>query len=138
MKSIFHRGYGHQNPSLLLGCNKSDSLLLWHLHWIDCDTQVRKVQKAPLIYSVKGVSIISSGNGLLCVEIDHFYKSTPSPALWNPATTVVRLVPRTGTDCYSDYCVTGFGFSPIINDNKIVRIHAKFNLVEVFSLSRGS
>ncbi|XP_028798012.1 F-box protein At3g07870-like [Neltuma alba] len=133
----------HQNPSLLLDCNNSCSPLRWRLRLLDWGMQVRLVQKAPLVDSFWGASIIGSCNGLVCVQIHQHDKSPPSLSLWNPATTAVRHVPRPRI-IFSDLddCMTGFGFSPIVNDYKIVRTYSKLyyevDRAEVFSLSRGS
>ncbi|XP_028798014.1 putative F-box protein At3g16210 [Neltuma alba] len=132
----------HQNPSLLLDCNNSCSPLRWRLRLLDWGMQVRLVQKAPLVDSFGGASIIGSCNGLVCVQIHQDDKSPPSLSLWNPATTAVRHVPRPRIFSDLEDCMTGFGFSPIVNDYKIVRTYSKFyyevDRAEVFSLSRGS
>ncbi|XP_054777045.1 putative F-box protein At3g16210 [Prosopis cineraria] len=130
-----------QNPSLLLEWSGSIPLP-GRLRSLDCEMQVREVQNAPLIDSLEGACIVSSCNGLLCIEIDECSKP-PSLLLWNPATTEVRRVPRNRNDFIEfDYFVVGFGFSPIVNDYKIVTTYVEFgdevNGVEVFSLSRGS
>ncbi|XP_054779236.1 putative F-box protein At3g10430 [Prosopis cineraria] len=134
-----------QKPSLLMEWYADHGLRL-----LDCGMQIREVQNAPLIDSLEDASIVGSCNGLLCVEIDEDDGSIPPLLLWNPATTAVRHVPRNRNDFidYHDW-VEGFGFSPIVNDYKIVRTYAEFDdgfddelkgveAVEVFSLSRGS
>ncbi|KAI9108831.1 hypothetical protein K1719_020136 [Acacia pycnantha] len=128
----------HQNPSLLLEYIEINIPSRWRLNLLDCGMQVRGVQNNYL----RSASIVGSCNGLLCLEIHEFNRS-PSLSLWNPATTAVRHVPRTRTGISDfDDCVTGFGFSPIVNDYKIVRTYAgfynEFTQVEVFSLNRGT
>ncbi|KAK4256290.1 hypothetical protein QN277_009175 [Acacia crassicarpa] len=127
----------HQNPSLLLECTGTNIPLLRRLILLDCRLQVRGVQNLPW-----NASIVGSCNGLLCLEIRQFKQFPHSLSLWNPATTAVRHIPRTRTDIpYYDKCVTGFGFSPIVNDYKIVRTFTVFynvTQVEVFSLNRGT
>ncbi|KAK4259924.1 hypothetical protein QN277_006202 [Acacia crassicarpa] len=134
---------GHQNSSLLLlEWNRRD--VHWRLLLLDCGMQVREIEKAFWIDSLAVARIIGSCNGLLCVEIRQYNKFPPSLLVWNPATKEIRHLPRSSVGCfdYHDDCVTGFGFSPIANNYKIVRTYAKLhdatNRVEVFSLSRGS
>ncbi|KAI9073859.1 hypothetical protein K1719_044173 [Acacia pycnantha] len=106
--------------------------------------QVREIEKAFWIDSLAVARIIGSCNGLLCIEIRQYKELPPSLLVWNPATKEIRHLPRSTIDCfdYHDRCVTGFGFSSIGNNYKIVRTWAKLydatNRVEVFSLSRGS
>ncbi|KAK4256276.1 hypothetical protein QN277_009161 [Acacia crassicarpa] len=134
----------HQNPSLLLECNGINIPLPWRLNLMDCGLQVRGVQNSTSNHYLRNnASIVGSCNGLLCLEIYQFNQSPHSLSLWNPATTEVRHVPKTITD-FDDFDdgVTGFGFSPIVNDYKIVRTFADFYSdvieVEVFSLNRGT
>ncbi|KAI9074665.1 hypothetical protein K1719_043381 [Acacia pycnantha] len=130
----------HQNPSLLLEYYGSALPLLPRLILLDCGLQVRQVQNSPSNNSLRHVTIVGSCNGLLCLENGPFNQSPHPLSLWNPATTAVRHVPRTRTG-FADR-VTGFGFSPIVNDYEIVRIYAQFydvvTRVEVFSLNRGT
>ncbi|KAI9084708.1 hypothetical protein K1719_033352 [Acacia pycnantha] len=133
----------HQNPSLLLEYNGIVSPLLSRLILLDCGLQVREVQNSPSNNSLRNAHIVGSCNGLLCLEIFPFKQSTYSLILWNPATTAVRHVLRTRSDFFHfNDCVTGFGFSPIVNDYKIVRTYAEsYDVViqvEVFSLNRGT
>ncbi|KAI9101394.1 hypothetical protein K1719_023876 [Acacia pycnantha] len=125
----------HQNLSLLL---EEDNLRLCLL---DCELQHRKVQSALPIKSFQGARIVGSCNGLLCVQMDQDDKFPPSLLLWNPANRAYRYVPRR-TYADSDDCVVGFGFSPVVDDYKIVRAYSEsddvVNRVEVFSLNRGS
>ncbi|XP_061351601.1 putative F-box protein At3g24700 isoform X1 [Gastrolobium bilobum] len=93
--------------------------------------------------------IVGSCNGLWCVRhTDHAKLS-----LWNPATRQVRQVPGTLIDIKNSYHI-GFGFSPVINDYKIVRISVsefddedqivvldndvRSHRAEVYSLTTGS
>ncbi|KAI9075529.1 hypothetical protein K1719_042507 [Acacia pycnantha] len=131
----------HQNPSLLLECNGINIPLHWRLNLLDCGLQVPGVQNSPSNNSLRNAGIVGSCNGLVCLEIHQFNKRPHSLSLWNPATTAVRYVPRTRTGIsYFDDCVTGFGFSSIVNDYQIVRTYAEFydvvTKVEVFSLNR--
>ncbi|KAK4256280.1 hypothetical protein QN277_009165 [Acacia crassicarpa] len=133
----------HQNPSLLLEYYGINIPLRWRLNLLDCGLQVRGVQNSPSNNSLRNASIVGSCSGLVCLEIHQLYQYPHSLSLWNPATTAVRHVPRTRTDFSNfDGCVTGFGFSPIVNDYKIVRTYAEFRGVaakaEMFSLNRGT
>ena len=70
--------------------------------------------------STCALCLIGSCNGLLCL-IDR--RNEPhAPILWNPATREFRRLPM-APDKYKDRMFShfGFGFSPIINDCKIVR-----------------
>ena len=100
-----------------------------------------------LDFTSPAAKIVSSCNGLLCFRLtDH------TLSLCNPATRQVRQVPRTLIDIKNFYYI-GFGFSPIVNDYKIVRIsvsefddedqivvldNVHVNRVEVYSLTTGS
>ncbi|XP_028755801.1 putative F-box protein At1g32420 [Neltuma alba] len=124
----------HQNPSLLIQQIRTNPLCLYLL---DCHMQFREVEKAPLISSLVCARIIGSSNGLLCLA--DYRRCPPSPLLWNPAIREVRQLPIT-TDHFEGECLLGFGFSPIINDYKIVRVYELIVIcqVEVYSLSTGS
>ncbi|KAI9126996.1 hypothetical protein K1719_001555 [Acacia pycnantha] len=118
--------YGRETPAQLKSLN--------------CQMQIRDLQKSPLLDSLRAgiVKIIGSRNGLVCLEIrENILASSPSSVfLWNPATTDAREVPRSRI---TDSCVFGFGFSPSLNDYKIVAIARGMDLrVEVYSLSRDS
>lgn len=89
---------------------------------------------------------------MLCAKLHDDSGSARSLLLWNPAIGDVRQVPETENDL--GYYSIGFGFSPAINDYKIVRLyHSEFhdknrgpvnrlqnlvNRVEVYSLRTGS
>ncbi|KAI9110664.1 hypothetical protein K1719_018530 [Acacia pycnantha] len=91
--------------------------------------------------------IIGSSNGLLCLV--HKY----SFILWNPATREVLQVPNNPNltrevlqvpNVLNLIHFAGFGFSPIVNDYKIVRLSTSWRhddriyLVQVFSVSTWS
>ncbi|XP_054778176.1 F-box/kelch-repeat protein At3g23880-like [Prosopis cineraria] len=133
----------HQNPSLLIIHNSSTCKPL-HLRLLDCEMHVREVQNAPLIGSLPDVGIIGSSNGLLCVALDQSLFLCNSLLLWNPAIGEVRQIPRSRTVEFPMWeCIVGFGFSPIVNDYKIVKIYDgpgcddAISVVEVYSLSTG-
>ncbi|KAJ1410226.1 Quinoprotein amine dehydrogenase, beta chain-like [Sesbania bispinosa] len=97
--------------------------------------------------------VIGSCNGLLCVsdDTDHCLKFL---SLWNPATRQVRKVPPETLIDVRNYFYFGFGFSPVVNDYKIVRISVsdgyvgdtrivdlgkvRVNCAAVYSLKTGS
>ncbi|KAI9127149.1 hypothetical protein K1719_001708 [Acacia pycnantha] len=135
------RHSSHHNPHFLFFDNFSygrDNPT--QLKLLNCQMQIRDLQKSHLLDSLRAglVEIIGSRNGLVCFEIreNKLARSRSSVFLWNPATTDVREVPRSGI---TDSCVFGFGFSSSLNDYKIVAIagHIDFR-VEVYSLSRDS
>ncbi|KAI9110478.1 hypothetical protein K1719_018344 [Acacia pycnantha] len=100
--------------------------------------QVLEYQTPPS--SVRRRDIIGSSNGLLCFNL--MYKS--SFILWNPATREVLQVPKVPNLNHYGICDVGFGFSPIVNDYKIVRLPLSrldddgVYLVQVFSVSTWS
>ncbi|KAK4256273.1 hypothetical protein QN277_009158 [Acacia crassicarpa] len=138
-----------QNPSFIAdhlqqSTHRNDALLFkssshhFALCLLDCGLQVRVVLKIPLMDFSDCATVLGSCNGLLLLG-----KCNLPFALWNPATKAVRHVPRNRTEIdISCHCVTGFGFSPIVNDYKIVRtypgIDDTVDRAYVFSLSRGS
>ncbi|KAI9096867.1 hypothetical protein K1719_025850 [Acacia pycnantha] len=131
----------HQNPCLLmkdLDIEDDPS----NIYCLDSDMQVWEFQNPPLLHYLKQGKILGSSNGLLCVQ---FNKPDGSPhflLVWNPAIREVRLVPK--TNIRKDYWnhLIGFGFSPIINDYKIVIAYFPVDpdvcIVKVYSLSSGS
>ncbi|XP_028754763.1 putative F-box protein At3g16210 [Neltuma alba] len=129
------------------------------LRVLDCDMRVQKVQKLPSTHSLYDFKVLGSSNGLVCVKIENGIN--PHPILiWNPVTRDIREVrPRTivhsdliaevGLELYRTHIdprelddIYGFGFSPLDNDYKIVRInehnHYDIKAVEVYSLNCGS
>ncbi|XP_028754760.1 uncharacterized protein LOC114714202 [Neltuma alba] len=129
------------------------------LRVLDCDMRVQKVQKLPSTHSLYDFKVLGSSNGLVCVKIENGIN--PHPILiWNPVTRDIREVrPRTivhsdliaevGLEFYRTHTDPrelddryGFGFSPLDNDYKIVRInehnHYDIKAVEVYSLNCGS
>ncbi|MED6133604.1 hypothetical protein PIB30_029657 [Stylosanthes scabra] len=99
-----------------------------------------------------GAKVVGSCNGLLCLR-----HSDHALSICNPATRQVTQVPQTLTDVRNFYYF-GFGYSPLVNDYKIVRIcvcdsddddnegndgivvldFIHVNQVEVYSLASGS
>ncbi|KAI9077670.1 hypothetical protein K1719_016675 [Acacia pycnantha] len=123
----------------------------------------QKVKIAPVIGSLDTCRIVGSSNGLLCVSAYRYSEFYPSLLLWNPATREVRQLPPNapntkGADLpfqfppYTRRTVLpfsiGFGFSPVVNDYKVViSYHAidydssfpfEVLVVVVYSLSSGS
>ncbi|KAK4259379.1 hypothetical protein QN277_005718 [Acacia crassicarpa] len=138
------RHSGHHNPNFLFfrpSSSRRDYTA--SLDLLNCEMQVRDLQKAPLIdYLWAGrFKIIGCSNGLLCVVIHS--KEIPRPPssvlLWNPATKDVTEVtrPRTIDSCKFS-CKFGFGFNSSLNDFKIVAIDDQIDRMGVYSLSRDS
>ena len=89
------------------------------------DKETVKAERILEMDSLRRVScLIGSSNSLLCVALDFEKDDTVDPLLLlNPATREIRQVPRsTDEDC--SYCYYGFGYSPVVRDYKIVRIHS--------------
>ncbi|KAI9081466.1 hypothetical protein K1719_036612 [Acacia pycnantha] len=124
-----HVRHSTQQDSILpFKCRDRDYLCL-----INRDMQVLKYETPPQPSLVDRCDIIGSSNGLLCLD----YKS--SFILWNPATREVLREPKV-----PGICQVGFGFSPIVNDYKIVTLSVsrldgvQVYSVQVFSVSTGS
>ncbi|KAI9127166.1 hypothetical protein K1719_001725 [Acacia pycnantha] len=103
--------------------------------------QVLEIQNPPLIDSCSKLDVVGSCNGLVCLVVFHdYYALSPSYlVLWNPATRQFRKVPITIED-FNDRPLFGFGFNPIDNDYKIVKLRSccAVNPGEVYSLNSGS
>ncbi|XP_028755803.1 putative F-box protein At3g16210 [Neltuma alba] len=125
----------HQNPSLVIGhSNRGEPC---RLYLLDCEMQFCEFEKTPFLGSLVDTYIVGSCNGLLCLA-DYTIRPA-TPLLWNPATREVRQIPITFNDTAFGWNF-GFGFSPVINDYKIVRFSLNPYVcgVEVYSLSTGS
>ncbi|KAI9127349.1 hypothetical protein K1719_001908 [Acacia pycnantha] len=136
-----HLHHSHQNPSLIISQEYVSNIL--RLLLIDCEMQFRYIQKVPPPFALPRSSffyIIGSSNGLLCLEIWKSYRSPPLLLVWNPVTRDLREVPESRINAYG--CKLGFGFSPVVNDYKIVAINSSKDGrvcgAHVYSLSRNS
>ncbi|XP_054795729.1 putative F-box only protein 15 [Prosopis cineraria] len=131
----------NENPLLLLQWDdRCDPL---HLHMLNYEMQHFEVQPPSLMDSLLLAKIVGCSHGLLCVRDENAVFL--SFFLWNPATRGVRMVPRPIYKGFGHivFDIFGFGFSPIVNDGKIVISHelefdSVFNRIEVYSLSTGS
>ncbi|KAI9112021.1 hypothetical protein K1719_016917 [Acacia pycnantha] len=134
-----HLRHNHQNPSVIF--SESYVSNTPRLRFIDCAMQVRYVPKVPPPFDSLKFNVIGSSNGLLCGIIRNFPRSTPSFIVWNPLTRDVREVPESRSRNVHP-CVLGFGFSPIVNDYKIVAVYREVDGricgSDVYSLSRNS
>ncbi|KAK4266540.1 hypothetical protein QN277_027440 [Acacia crassicarpa] len=108
-----------------------------HLYSLNREMQIHEIQKSRNIGHFKPGCVYSS-NGLLCVGLDN--ECPDSLWLWNPTIRVVRQVPKSLNNYeYEDFSV-GFGFSPTINDYKIIKLFLSGRFVvqgEVYSLKTG-
>ncbi|XP_028755896.1 F-box/LRR-repeat/kelch-repeat protein At2g27520-like [Neltuma alba] len=130
-----------QNPSLLFeDFGKSDPFCMCLLNR---EMQVLEVSNDPFIdFMGLWVCTFDSCNGLLCVGVASFSRSL-SLLLWNPATRKLSRVPTSVSYFEDEEFFVGFGFSPSVDDYKIVKIHVpgntgRVNQVEVYSLTTGS
>ncbi|KAI9127212.1 hypothetical protein K1719_001771 [Acacia pycnantha] len=131
IKEHLHHSSHHRGPSLLLQWGHSTFSML------DSDKKTLLTLSAPSVNPpVDMIDVIGSSYGLVCLQI----KVRGSLVLWNPSTRDVQYVPRTKNTRWYRSCQTGFGFSRVVNDYKIVRIYnfLKGVEVEVYSLSTGS
>ncbi|KAI9127070.1 hypothetical protein K1719_001629 [Acacia pycnantha] len=143
----------HKNPLLVCHVNNRNPIYspLCSLRYEKETVKAERILEMDCLRRVNG--LIGSSNDLLCVRLDFEKDDTPIPLLLlNPATREIRQVPRsTNEDC--SYCYFGFGYSPVVRDYKIVRIHSaggKTNIrrmnshniwvegVDVYSLRTGS
>ncbi|KAK4259507.1 hypothetical protein QN277_005831 [Acacia crassicarpa] len=120
----------HQNSCLLLKYGNFSSQTL-HLRLLDWEMQIHEI-----LHSRTFTRLIGSINGLLCLY---------PFVLWNPATREVRQLPLPRKQHDPCRSTTGFGYSPVVNDYKIVRIYSNFEPdgytltgAEVYSLSTDS
>ncbi|KAK4259385.1 hypothetical protein QN277_005723 [Acacia crassicarpa] len=120
----------HQNPCILFeDYGKSDHFRLYSL---DGEMQILEVSC--------NLWTFGSCNGVLCMG---FFVSSLSLLVWNAATREMRRLPRSISYFEDAKFYIGFGFSPIADDYKIVKINAeendgRVNEVKVYSLSIGS
>ncbi|KAK4259403.1 hypothetical protein QN277_005741 [Acacia crassicarpa] len=110
-----HHSSTHRNPSVLLQRRN-------HLWLLDCKMRPHEVNISPLLDSPNTFQIVGSSNGLLCVRIGRYSEFYPSLLLWNPATREVRQLPPNTPNAKGVHLPLsiGFGFSPVINDYKVV------------------
>ncbi|XP_054779388.1 F-box/kelch-repeat protein At3g23880-like isoform X1 [Prosopis cineraria] len=142
-----HLNHSSKNPSLLFQTyDRFDCLQM-----LNYEMQVLEVQFEilPLIGSFRRAQIIGCSNGLFCVKRDYTVLPLPSLLVWNPATREVRQIPEP-INHDGDFYEFGFGFSPIVNDYKIViareteidlegnGVSYRITGAEVYSLSEGS
>ncbi|KAK4259894.1 hypothetical protein QN277_006182 [Acacia crassicarpa] len=146
-----HHRHSHQNSLLLLEryghWNPYDQCNPMDLCFADRELRISKVHNEPCI-SFKGViRIVNSSYGLLCVGLHgRGYRGRSNFLVYNVATSEVRRVRKPLIDkLYPEGYCFGFGFCPILNDYKIVRVrlsghhfYEKFDGAEVFSGSTGS
>ncbi|XP_062088200.1 F-box protein CPR1-like [Humulus lupulus] len=106
----------HSNSTLILG----DQRLL---HWVDLDTLYSPVRLETPIYDGGKIEILGCCNGLLALEF-----SNGGTVIWNPTTRKYRKVPISGLvdlpfpDNLYEYGIVGFGYDPVNDDHKLVRM----------------
>ncbi|KAI9084724.1 hypothetical protein K1719_033368 [Acacia pycnantha] len=109
----------------------------WHLRLLNREMQVFEFHNTDIIDPLMPGWVYSS-NGLLCVDLRG--KSQDSLWLWNPAIRVVRQLPKSFNHFEYEYFSVGFGFSPIVNDYRIVKLFFSGGFVvqgKVYSLRMG-
>ncbi|KAK4259892.1 hypothetical protein QN277_006180 [Acacia crassicarpa] len=146
-----HRHHSHQNSFLLLECygewNPCEKCNPMHLCFVDRELRISKVHNEPRISFNGEVRVVNSSYGLLCVGLHgRGDRGRSNFLVYNVATREVRKVRKPLIDkLYPEGYCFGFGFCPILNDYKIVRVrvsgyhfHETFDGAEVFSGSTGS
>ncbi|XP_028803726.1 putative F-box/kelch-repeat protein At1g12870 [Neltuma alba] len=130
----------HQNPLLIF--EDFDFYDRFRLRLLNREMRVRDVQTHPRINSRHSfVWAVNSCNGLICIVGLLHRTQSLSIFLWNPATRKLREVPAGDYDLWVIVSLyVGFGFSPTLNDYKIVKIRMNnlwvINEVEVYSLNK--
>ncbi|KAK4256309.1 hypothetical protein QN277_009192 [Acacia crassicarpa] len=121
-----------QNPLLIV-----DSIISegnpWHIYLLNPEMQIHEFHNTHIIDPLMP-GLVYSSNGLLCLKLSDSF------CLWNPAIRVVRRVPKSLNNYKYEHFSVGFGFSPIINDYKIVKLFLSGYFVvqgEVYSLRTG-
>ncbi|KAK4256140.1 hypothetical protein QN277_009047 [Acacia crassicarpa] len=119
--SEHYRHSTHQNPYLIFQCDgckcnpRHLCLMNRYMHILEYPT-------LPLTDSSMDLyRIVGSSNGLICLE----FVRSKSYMLWNPAIREAFQVPEFKSLKFPRFRVSsfiGFGFSPIVNDYKIVKV----------------
>ncbi|KAM6601921.1 hypothetical protein CsatA_021530 [Cannabis sativa] len=110
-----HSKETYSNAGLVL--NWSD------IYWVDLDNLNSVVELNHPIDFEGGTEVLGSCNGLLVL-----FNSYDDVALWNPFTKRYRNLPNTelefaGKDfCICQYIIYGFGYDPIHDDYKLIRL----------------
>ncbi|KEH42367.1 putative F-box domain-containing protein [Medicago truncatula] len=104
----------------------------------------------PFTGPINRMSLLGSCNGLLCIS------SNAGIAFWNPNIRKHRIIPfppiptpqhhESNNNIYVGFCIHGFGFDPLTNDYKLIRIscfvgvqHSTFEShVRLFSFKTNS
>ncbi|KAI9127240.1 hypothetical protein K1719_001799 [Acacia pycnantha] len=111
------------------------------LHEQDCDMGVGEVQNLPSIHPLFNFEVVDFSKGLVCLNMIENGIKADLLLIWNPAARDIRVV-RLRTLFHFELCDRlGFGFSPLDNDYKIVRIIGRsiyIHAVEVYSLNYKS
>ncbi|CAH9139651.1 unnamed protein product [Cuscuta epithymum] len=128
-----HLNYSnHQSSSLIAA--RDGTLIQYSL---DRDKGLREVQVGLPIDSDRPHRIVGSCNGLVCLQS---IGRLDTLSIWNPAIREVMRVPATRTGII--LCLLGFGYSPFVNDYKIVVTYETWGTavsgVEVYSLATNS
>ncbi|PON38289.1 Galactose oxidase [Parasponia andersonii] len=106
--------FSHTNVVLLLSSDTHDAISIFRL---------------PCEMNFESMKVVGSCNGLLCVTDDENGSSMRSRiVLWNPSIRKLRVLPKCGVGS-ANLCsekvsgvVLGFGYHPIVDDYRIVRI----------------
>ncbi|XP_028801587.1 F-box/kelch-repeat protein At3g06240-like [Neltuma alba] len=129
-----------QNSLLVTDCYISKCIAdTWHLSILNREMQFLEFRNPPIADTFGPLwRTIHSSNGLLCLDLIITNGPYNSFMLWNPAIREVRQVPHFINDFEkSDDASVGFGFSPVVNDYKIVKLSLLDRMVvevEVYAL----
>ncbi|KAK4284238.1 hypothetical protein QN277_001097 [Acacia crassicarpa] len=133
--------YHSSDQSPFLICHGNHDVNGFSFYLLDCEKLIFKLDSTTMF---GGDSIIGSSYGLLCYQRFFGLRFPAFLFLRNLATRETILVPKPIDNFKGDwFCDYGFGFSPIVNDYKIVKIHfsrlfLKVNGMEVYSLGSRS
>ncbi|XP_074348663.1 F-box protein CPR1-like [Apium graveolens] len=139
------------NQTLVLNTEESDSsILLFHVNSRQIVADLNFPYSQGEFESVPDCIIVGSANGIVCVSVavsetplDHnwlfssFANRKTNTYLWNPATKQSKVVPSFSISHDIRREALGFGFDPIDNDFKIVRVVSPPFSAEVYSSNRN-
>ncbi|KAL5726595.1 hypothetical protein ACHQM5_009626 [Ranunculus cassubicifolius] len=107
------------------------------VHSIDYDTHYTKAIELDYPYKIRNdaTDVYGSCNGLVYIHVDGFILDV----LWNPCTKEFRILPESPcvSDDFSVFCLLhGFGYNPVTDDYRVVKVYQFFNENEEFISSR--
>ncbi|KAL5726594.1 hypothetical protein ACHQM5_009625 [Ranunculus cassubicifolius] len=106
------------------------------VHSIDYDTHYTKAVELDHPYKIidDDIAVYGTSNGLVYIQVDGFILDV----LWNPCTKEFKILPE--SPCVSDdfmvFHLHGFGYNPVTDDYRVVKVYQFFNENEEFISSQ--